>query len=88
MNDTPTTPCHSRALQRAALLAASCAVGMIGADELPMLSYLPMMDPTLSYGYGPRGGTRSRGKVRDTKAAPKARKRERRSPRHTQRRRR
>jgi hypothetical protein len=87
MNPTPTAHYHSRSLQRAALLAASCAVGMIGGDELPMLPYLPMMDPTLSYGYGPRGGTRSRGKVRDTKAASKPRRKERRSARHTQRRR-
>lgn len=37
--------------------------------------------------YTPRG-TPSRGKVRDTKPAPRARKREKRSPRHTQRRKR
>lgn len=73
-----------RARVRAALAAATMMIsthGEFGMDRLADIE-----SPTIEPGYGPPLGTRPTGKVRDTAKSPKPRKRERRSPRHTQRR--
>lgn len=57
--------------------------GEFDGDRLALMECPVIMDE----GYGPPSGTRPSGKVRDTAKSPKPRKRERRSPRHTQRRR-
>ncbi len=70
----------------AAFAVAHLALGLdvsSGIDLTTPFEHLFTYQPDL---YTPRG-TPSRGKVRDTKPAPKPRKKERRSPRHTQRRR-
>jgi hypothetical protein len=66
------------------MLATMATMFLVDAEAAPMSVECPVI---VDEGYGPPSGTRPSGKVRDTKPAPKPRKRERRSPRHTQRRR-